>query len=229
MTIVPKIIDIYHDDNASDFGKAYAFGIRGVIHKATEGNTVTDRAYAARRPLALAAGMLWGAYHFMRPGDMVAQAKRFVAISAPDSKTLIAIDHEDGDVSLASLIQFYQALKASLAALGLRPKIKLYSGFLIKQQLPHATPAQVAILLEMDLWGCEYAPSWKHEDSADKPLPWSDIWAWQFTGDGEGPVPHDVPGIQTNMDISSFTPSDAALAAGWAAVASPMIPAPGEA
>ena len=36
LKINPKVVDIYHGDNVSDFAKAYAAGYRGIIHKATE-------------------------------------------------------------------------------------------------------------------------------------------------------------------------------------------------
>jgi hypothetical protein len=36
LNIIPKVIDIFHGDKVTDFSKARAFGIRGVIHKATK-------------------------------------------------------------------------------------------------------------------------------------------------------------------------------------------------
>jgi hypothetical protein len=60
----PLVIDIYHGDAVQDFARVKAAGIIGVIHKASQGGAVVDRAYASRRKLALAAGLKWGAYHF---------------------------------------------------------------------------------------------------------------------------------------------------------------------
>ena len=60
----PLVIDIYHGDAVQDFARVKAAGIVGVIHKASQGGAVVDRAYASRRKLALAAGLKWGAYHF---------------------------------------------------------------------------------------------------------------------------------------------------------------------
>lgn len=222
MNINPKVFDIFHLDAGNehhdtvDFVKAEAAGYRGVIHKATEGVS-RDPAYAQRRPRALVAGLLWGAYHFMRPGIMAEHARGFIAAAKPDANTLMAIDHEDPKVSLADLLAFYVALKTQLAAINLKPKIKLYSGFLIKHQIPHASSEQIALLLEMDLWGCQYGPRWIHADENHKGLPWPKVWLWQFTGDGSGPSPHAVPGIQDKMDINSFDGTDAELAEQWAA------------
>ena len=36
----PLVIDIYHGDPVQDFAKTKAFGILGVIHKATQGGAV---------------------------------------------------------------------------------------------------------------------------------------------------------------------------------------------
>lgn len=38
--INPKVIDLYHGDVVTSFEAAHAAGIRGVIHKATEGATL---------------------------------------------------------------------------------------------------------------------------------------------------------------------------------------------
>ncbi|MFZ1152332.1 MAG: GH25 family lysozyme [Xanthobacteraceae bacterium] len=49
-----------------------AAGIAGIIHKAAEGVGFTDKLYADRRVRALGVGLLWGAYHFLRPGSIAA-------------------------------------------------------------------------------------------------------------------------------------------------------------
>lgn len=208
MKIVPKVVDIYHGDTATDFGKAHAFGIRGVIHKATEGGAIVDPAYAKRRKAATDAGLLWGAYHFIRPGDAKHQAMRFVEEAAPDAQTLMALDHEDPQVSLLMARQFIEAVEGAVER-----QLVLYSGFLIKEQIVKATSADIAFFGARRLWLCQYPahgaqPSW--------PKPWAKPWLWQFTGDGEGPPPHSVPGLQDKMDINSFEGSDEELAAEWA-------------
>src|SRR5262245_54459817 len=59
--------------------------------------------YAVRRGSAMNAGLLWGAYHFLRPGSIPAQVDFFLKIAAPDNATLLALDHEDGRVPLIRL------------------------------------------------------------------------------------------------------------------------------
>jgi GH25 family lysozyme M1 (1,4-beta-N-acetylmuramidase) len=208
MKIVPKVVDIYHDDTVKDFAKARAFGIRGVIHKATEGGAIADPAYSERRKMAVAAGLLWGAYHFIRPGNVKHQAMRFMDVATPDAQTLMALDHEDPDVSLAAARQFIEAVEPQL-----NRKLVLYSGFLLKEQIVKATADDVAFFAGRRLWLCQYTspgetPIW--------PKQWIKPWLWQFTGDGDGPPPHAVPGLQDKMDINSFDGTDDELAAGWA-------------
>ena len=53
----------------SSFETVKAAGIAGIIHKATQGLSFQDPTYHDRRTQALAAGLLWGAYHFGEGGD----------------------------------------------------------------------------------------------------------------------------------------------------------------
>jgi lysozyme len=206
MNINPKVVDIYRLDSVSSFEKAHEFGIRGVIHKATEGATLTDRLYAQRRVAALDAGMLWGAYHFLRPGDMAGQAHRFIDEAQPTEAALLAADHEDPRVSLSDLFEFLHEIETEAGR-----KAVLYSGFLIKEQLGGGTNSIREYIASHRLWLCQYGPAPKW------PSIWPKPWLWQYTGDGSGPAPHEVPGIQDKMDVNSYEGSDEDLAASWAA------------
>jgi GH25 family lysozyme M1 (1,4-beta-N-acetylmuramidase) len=207
LKINPKVVDIYHGDNVSDFTKAYAAGYRGIIHKATEGSAMTDHAYGDRRKRAIDAGMLWGAYHFIRPGDPIAQAKRFVDAADPTPNTLLALDHEDPNVTLLTARQFLEAIEVQTGR-----KAVLYSGFLIKEQLANRHDMGAAAFLATHrLWLSHYSPNPKW------PEIWTTPWLWQFTGDGQGPQPHDVPGLRTRIDINSYDGADDELTHEWAA------------
>jgi lysozyme len=205
MIINPKVIDLYHGNSVTSFAKAYESGIRGVIHKATEGATVVDRQYSDRYEQAIEAGLLWGAYHFIRPGNMKQQAQSFVDMAEPDDATLMALDHEDPQVLLVSAKQFVQAVEKLIGR-----KVVLYSGFLIKQQITRASNEEdMAFWGARRLWLAQYGPK------PTTPKPWTAPWLWQYTGDGNGPEPHSVPGIQPNCDISSYAGTDEQLAAEW--------------
>jgi Glycosyl hydrolases family 25 len=54
--INPMVVDLSHHNDVADFGAVKAAGIAGVIHKATEGVSFTDKLYGGRR----AYGGPWG-------------------------------------------------------------------------------------------------------------------------------------------------------------------------
>ncbi len=80
---IDVVIDINHD-NHFDAIKARNAGVRAVIHKASEGATFLDPAYRRRRQDALAAGLLWGAYHFSSSRPANEQADNFLAATQCD-------------------------------------------------------------------------------------------------------------------------------------------------
>jgi GH25 family lysozyme M1 (1,4-beta-N-acetylmuramidase) len=202
MHITPKVVDLYRLNKVGSFEEAYAAGIRGVIHKATEGATLTDRLYAQRREMALDAGMLWGAYHFLRPGDLAGQAHRFVDVAQPTQATLLAADHEDPRVHLKDLAAFLREIEEETGR-----KAVLYSGFVIKEQAGGLK--NFPGIAQHRLWLAQYGAV------AKCPAAWAAPWLWQFTGDGEGPPPHGVAGVEAHADLSSFDGSDADLASQW--------------
>jgi GH25 family lysozyme M1 (1,4-beta-N-acetylmuramidase) len=203
--IKPVVVDIYHGDAVKSFAAARKAGIHGVIHKATEGRTRSDSAYARRRAKATDAGLLWGAYHFMKPGDPVAQADHFIDTAKPDPKTMMAIDHEHSGVPLANAITFMQRIEERIGR-----KVVIYSGALLKEQLRRATAAQKSYLAGRRLWLSHFnaRPKW--------PSIWRAPWLWQFTGEGIGPRPHSIPGMQDKLDVDSYAGTPDRLAAEWA-------------
>jgi lysozyme len=94
VVINPLVVDLSHHNDVADFGAVKAAGIAGIIHKATESIGFTDKLYADRRGRALGVGLLWGAYHFLRPGSIAAQVDFFLKVATPDNTTLLALDHE---------------------------------------------------------------------------------------------------------------------------------------
>ena len=106
VAINPLVVDLSHHNDVADFGEVKAAGYAGIIHKATEATGFADKMYAARRGDALKAGLLWGAYHFLRPVSIPAQVDFFLEIAAPDNMTLLALDHEDERVPLINAKEF---------------------------------------------------------------------------------------------------------------------------
>ena len=133
MDFNPVVIDLSHHNDVRDWNAVKTFGILGVINKATEGNSFVDKTLAIREKPVRDHDILYGAYHYLRPGDPVEQADFFLkavnSLSHPE-EMLLALDHEDRDVPLEDAKAF---LARILEKTGRRAI--LYSGFLIKEQL----------------------------------------------------------------------------------------------
>jgi lysozyme len=206
----PAFIDISHwQVIPASLEAAAASGILGVVHKATEGATYVDPKLEARHHLADDAGLMWGVYHFMRPGSIAAQARHFLHTVEPlmDDDTLLMADHEDAGVSLDELAEFL-ALVAQ--ATGRMPA--LYSGHLLKEQLAGKADAR---LTPFRLWIAQYA------DAPVLPPGWPKYWAWQYTQTGR------VPGIEGDVDLNAYDGPADGLIAEWSGLADVMPPAPG--
>src|SRR5215831_10419038 len=134
VAINPLVVDLSHHNDVADFGKVKAAGYAGIIHKATEAISFVDNMYAIRRGDATDAGLLWGAYHFLRPVSIAAQVDFFLKIASPDNTTLLALDHEDARVPLIDAKEFLLRVEHAVGR-----KAVFYSGFLIKEQLGNAS------------------------------------------------------------------------------------------
>src|SRR5437667_9726212 len=88
------VVDISHHNGNVDLGKAQAAGIVGVIHKATQGTSMTDNMYDQNRQQAVAAGLRWGAYHFGTKAAGAAQGDSFLNTANADDQTLLLLDYE---------------------------------------------------------------------------------------------------------------------------------------
>jgi lysozyme len=198
--VSPKALDIFHGDTITSFADVYGAGIRGVIHKATEGATFTDNAYASRRPEALAAGLRWGAYHFMRPGDMAGQAHFFLATARPTAATRVCADYEDGRLGLADLMAFCTEIEAHFKQL---TTIYSYLDMLL-EQIADATPEQLAFLAARPLWLADF-----NATPPTCPAPWKSWSLLQYTQSGS------LAGTRGAVDLNSFDGTDADLAAQW--------------
>jgi lysozyme len=204
----PLVIDIYYGDEVQDFARTKAFGILGVIHKASEGTGFTDKLYGTRRKLATDLGMKWGAYHFFHGGAPAAEADHFLAVAEPDADTLVALDWEDvphlGAPGADQARAFLERIEDRLGR-----KAVIYSGNVAKEEIKGAD----AFFGSHRLWLCQYGPAWRVQQSWQRP------WLWQNNGDDYGPGPHQIPGVRGNCDnnciIDPMTVDD--LKRDWAA------------
>ncbi len=200
------VVDLYHGDVMTDIVKVKAAGIKGIIHKATQGAGSTDTAYANRRQWAQDNGLLWGAYHFNNGESVASQVQHFLDVAKPDSKTLMCLDFEDNrasNMSIAMAIDFLD----SLVRAGI-PRPVIYSGNRAKDLLGNQV---IPALGKYRLWLAQYGPAARVQPS------WKTYWLWQWTGDGIGMPPHSIDGIKTQgIDINTYNGDPATLAADWA-------------
>jgi lysozyme len=194
------VVDLSHWDEVDSFDDAKVDGVVGIIHKATESNNYFDPTYNQRKKDALAAGLLWGAYHFLRPGNMKDQAQYFVS-KAGKNLDLYAADHEDEGVSLDDLKTFLREVKRLT---GKSPIV--YSGHVLKGQLGDSHDSELS---QYRLWLAQYtsgAPSWP---KATFPR-W---WLWQYTEHGDcGGIPGDSEG---NLDLNKYDGTKQQLINEW--------------
>jgi GH25 family lysozyme M1 (1,4-beta-N-acetylmuramidase) len=206
---VPIVVDLYHFDRVTSFTTARNAGVLGIIHKATTGDGGRDDAYRDRRDQALAAGLLWGAYHWGTNKPAVAQVRNFLDWAKPDAKTLVALDFERDAASQMTLQRAREFLTEMANRLGRKPV--LYSGATVKGALG-ATKDE--FFGTHRLWLAQYS------SAASVQASWSNYWLWQYTDGTHGPGPRSAPGLPGNadgqLDCNHFAGSAEELAADWA-------------
>lgn len=87
-------------------------GVDFVAVKATEGLAYENPKRAAQVKRARDKGLVVGHYHFVRAGNMKAQADYFLKTAAPKTGEFLALDWEDADVSCADKDAFLKYLKS---------------------------------------------------------------------------------------------------------------------
>lgn len=199
--IHPMFADLSHYDDLQDIEKFKAAGFRGIVNKATEGPGMVDRTFGIRRPVALKAGIRYGAYHFLRPGNMQQQAEHFLNTIIDVTDLLLALDFEVKNISIEHVKEWMQVVHAKV---GRWPVLYSYSAMLV-QMLGTRKPDP--FLAASRLWIAAYNthPQWPTQI-------WPTYWAWQFTGDGNGPGPHTIPGVvlpgSRGLDVDSYEGGD---------------------
>ena len=193
------VIDLSHYNQVTSFTEIQQSGIVGVIHKATEGTNWSDPTYTSRKPQALAAGLLWGAYHFGVNDDGAAQAQYFLSIVKPGPQDLLALDFEENPSSQMTIAQAEQFVTEIYNQTGRYPGF--YSDALAGNMLGNN---QDSILANCWFWRAEYGGS-----APSVPPTWSTWTMWQYTESGS------VPGIGGSCDRDTFNGSTAGLSRLW--------------
>lgn len=196
----PAFIDLSHHNVISEsLVPAKQSGIIGVIHKMTESDNYTDSTVDNRYFLAKQAGLLWGLYHFVRPGSMQEQVDYFLRkareYNVIDDATLLCLDWEDDGVSLDQAVEFMEEIEEET---GRSPV--LYSGHVLKEALGGEPDNRLS---RYRLWLAQYGSDY------DLPPGWSSLWGWQYTESGE------CPGINPPVDLNAYDGSKSELYNDW--------------
>ena len=214
MTQKLMAIDISHWNTVTSFEKVRQAGVIGVFHKATEGTTYLDDKYYEREIEARAAGLGWGAYHFLKHGNVEQQMAFFLNMVQPPDGMRVAIDYEDAKCTLSDLQTAVRYLTQVAPAL----ELAIYGGSLLKE---HLGDSNNAILSPHALWLAQYTsgkPSWPKNT-------WP-VWSlWQYSDGSVGGSPREVPGVQSPCDCNQFNGS-AANCAKWFGLNTGPIPEP---
>ncbi len=205
MTLENSVIDLSHHNNVASFHMVQAAGIKGVIHKATQGLGFVDPDYQDRKTRALSINLLWGAYHFGTSADAKQQADFFLSKIEPHENTLLALDWESygpGTMTLQGAAEFVMRIHQVTERWPI-----LYSGqaFLMQQaQVARLNPSW-SVLGLCPLWIARYS-----NKGPQLPDVWKTFALWQYTD------ARDVPGVG-KCDSEKFNSSNfGTLAEFWA-------------
>lgn len=209
---IPRVVDTSHYNaigpaaglvnNAEGFRIAERAGLWGVINKASQSTTYVDPTYAQRRQAAKDAGLLYGAYHFMVPGNVAAQADYFLRATKPDDKTLLALDWEHFRGVAPSAAEAHEFMAIVAQKVGRKPIV--YSGNTAKEALGSRVDAFFG---GHRLWIAQYSSRPVCQRS------WRTSWLWQYSDGTVGPSPHRMPGIYLGRnnacDMNDYVLDDA--------------------
>jgi lysozyme len=210
--IHPVVCDLNHA-NTINFTKVKGAGILGIIHKATQGFW-RDPAYKSRRSAAEAMDFLWGAYDFATGDQVKTNVDAFFAAAQPGPETLMCLDFEDNSRSQMSALQAREFLDRVDQKLG--RACWIYGGNRIREHID----SEDEFFAAHPLWLCQYklveVDSLEELDEHIRvPPPWKNYTLLQYTGDGVGPRPHTVDGVEDGADLNAF--GGDSLAAVWTA------------
>jgi GH25 family lysozyme M1 (1,4-beta-N-acetylmuramidase) len=197
-------IDVSHHQGTIDWAQVAASGQRFVIAKATEGLFSVDPTYATNRAGAMAAGLVFGAYHFARPdlhpNDPTGEADHFVdtAQLGPGNIVPVLDLERSGDLTQAQLAAWILAWLGEVTArTGVRPMVYTSPNGWANRTGDTTAVADAGFSL---LWIA-------HWFVAEPTVPANDWqgngWAfWQYSNCGT------VPGISGCVDLDWYESSD---------------------
>lgn len=191
-------IDVSHWQGTIDWAKVKAAGKTFAIAKATEGIGWKDDSYDRNKAGAIGQGILFGAYHFARPGsnDPVTEADWFVDTMGQQRGMLIpTLDLErTGGLDTTALTNWVKAwLQRVDQRLGVKAMI-------------YVSPSFWRTYMDNTRWFADngYSVLWVAHWNTTGPSVPADNWGgrswtfWQYTSDGA------VPGISGRVDLNRY-------------------------
>lgn len=217
MSIVPVVADMNHN-NSLNLTKLKAVGCWGIIHKARQGIGFADGAYAARRAAAEQLGFLWGAYDFATHDNVAENVADFFLTAKPAADTGMWLDFEDNAKSEMTGDQAWEFLDRCNQKLGRATGI--YGGNRLREQIDHHAAKWIDMAKITPLWLCQYKliqvdTLEELDQHISVPAPWTKYMLLQYTGDGIGPRPHTLAGLEDGADLNAFHGTFDQLAALW--------------
>lgn len=190
--------DVSHWQGAVDWSAMRRAGHAFAWCKASEGTGFVDSRFGANWPAMRAAGLVRGAYHFLRSEtDPRQQARHFVGVVGDFNGSMAAVDVETSGAGTNPTSAQARAFAAEFAALTGGHVLVVYTGGWYWRGVlgdPH---------------GADIGPLW-HSRFSSAPGPLYGGWGgwafWQHTDSGA------VPGVQGACDLNQFAYDMAALA-----------------
>lgn len=201
MKYLDTVIDCSHHNTITDFNAIKQSGTLAMFHKATQGTSMVDKKYIARKNGCEEAGLLFGAYHFGTGGNVKDQVNNFLSVVNPADNpiVLLCLDYEDNnnEMSFNQCVEFVKRINDST---GKYPV--LYSGAKIKADLQSN---DIGILINCPLWISHYTS----KEKLKFPKQFPRVTFWQYTDKGR------VDGISGNVDKNYFNGSEEQLKKIW--------------
>src|SRR5262245_7195475 len=206
MTPKRMVLDLSHHNTINDWDEMVASGITGIIHKASEGDYMTDSKYPGRRSGCKESGLTWGAYHFATNDPVSAQVDTFLSYAAPDRDTMLVLDWEPYGSKEMTVDQAKEWIEQVEERTNRPGEVVIYSGNLAKEKLDSGD----TFFGQRRLWLAQYSSTPKVEP------PWSKYWLWQYSDGQAGPQPKGCPGVGGYVDTNHYDGSDDQLRSEWA-------------
>lgn len=214
------VLDVYHLDKLNWKAIERDKRVAAIIHKATEGSTVSDPKYLKRRAIAKKAGYKWGSYHLLTNKNIIQQAETYLAKIGNDiDDELLALDVEC-DVGSNCQSKYYKVTAKDIETFLKHIKQKtgrypvLYANQRVVKSLS-STQSKNEIFKQTPLWYARYK---KKVSDFPKGI-WSSYTFWQFSSEinckPRQKCLYRIPGTSKNLDLNVYNGTVEELREAW--------------